>query len=235
MSETETETEIIAFNFIVDMFEKNLLIDIEDINILDTEECKYPSVIKAINKFLCKVNVKSNDMETLSDDIDIAIDNFKLMIKKEKRKEKQAEKIKEEQIDDKEKSLELINKLIDAGLDSETETDLIEIKSYVSKLISVKRNGNTANAVRNAKDRARKEAKKSEMFVCPYCNQYRMNLDKFNIHSANCEARNKCKSTICEIVIKDIQHKKYKNFNLNLTDNQKTEMRKQYRETVKAL
>ena len=232
---SETEIEINAYNFIAKMYEEEKLIDIDDIDILDTDDCKYPSVIKAINKFLGKVNVKNNDMETLSEDIDIAIDNFKLMIKKEKRKEKQAEKIKEEQIDDKEKSLELINKLIDAGLDSETETDLIEIKSYVSKLISVKRNGNTANAVRNAKDRARKEAKKNDMFYCPYCNQFRMNLEKFNTHIGECEARCKVKSAKCEIVIKDIQDKNYKNFNLKLTDDDKADMRKQYRETVKAL
>ena len=62
-----------------------------------------------------------------------------------------------------------------------------------------------------------------------------MNLDKFNTHIGECEARLKVKSTVCELVIKDIQDKKYKNFNLNLTDNQKADMRKQYRETVKAL
>lgn len=230
-----TETEINAYNFIAKMYEEDKLIDIDDIDILDTDDCKYPSVIKAINKFLCKVNVNSDDMETLSEDLDIAIDNFKLMIKKEQRKEKQQAKLKVEQIDDKEKSLELINKLIETGYDSETEKDLLEIKSYVSKLISVKRNGNTANAIRNAKDRARKEAKKSEMYYCPYCNQFRMVLDKFNNHIGECEARKKVKTPKCEIVIKDIQDKNYKNFNLKLTDDDKAEMRKEYRETVKAL
>ena len=229
-----SEIEINAFNYIVKMYEEDKLIDIDDIDVLDTDDCKYPSVIKAINKFLVKVNV-NDDMETLSEDLDIAIDNFKLMIKKEQRKEKKLEKLKEEQIDDKEKSLELINKLIETGYDSETEKDLLELKDSVSKLISVKRNGNTANAVRNAKDRARKEAKKSDTYVCPYCNQFRMNLGKFNTHITECEARQKVKTPKCELVIKNIQDSNYKNFNLNMSEDDKADMRKEYRETVKSL
>ena len=162
-------------------------------------------------KLFSKTEKDNDEKDDFQDDLEIHLMKMKLILKKENKKKKAELKARNAK-DDKIIALENIGKLFKTYEWKESELELFKkIKESVNKLIPIKKS-KMGNELRNAKDRERKAENKNKILVCPYCNQHRMTLLKFNEHISLCGVRSK-KTETAETIINRVQKKEISNFN----------------------
>lgn len=178
------------------------------------------------------------EIDDVMDDLDIIADEYIMkirMVELKIRKELKAKKkALENAIDDKQRCIKILDKIIYNYEDEELENDLQKVKALVEKMVCVNK-PQSKNAVRNAKDKARKSANKKFTFVCPYCNQTRMKKLGFNKHLSDCVNRKSLKFDKYEKIIKDamsdydLKNPTKRNFTMCYSAEERAEWRKQYK------